>query len=364
MEQPNPYTPPPYYQDDEITLKELIVKIREFWRELWRSKLFILLVAILGVAGFLAKARIEQTSYTAGLSFMVAENGSNEQGRALTPYGMDFSGVENNKITELARSGRIIQAILLDKVAIGNEYDYIANHLINIYELHDRWAKEPLVPEYAHLHLKDFYFTEDNVDSFSPREYRALNVLHELIAGNNLINEKGVMTISYNDDTDIFRLNVEVRNEALAMRLVESIFEELRTFYIEETIGRPQRTFELLRGQADSLAIVLRNIESQVAGATDYRGFTSSRSSLRRNELQRELSLIEQEYGEVLRNKKSMEVLLSNEMPEFQVIDRTFIPVKNEPSKPKAILIGGFLGLFLAAIYVIGRKIIRDAMAE
>jgi hypothetical protein len=364
VDQSKPNIPPPYNQDDEITLKELILKIREFWQELWRRKLLIVLLSLIVAGLFFGKGMLDKTTYSAGLSFMVAENGSSEQGRALTPYGMDFGSVGNNKITELARSGRIIHAILLDKVAIGNKYDFIGNHIIDSYGLQSKWNEEPIIPEYEHLHLKDFYFTEDSVETFSQREYSALNTVHELLSGNNLLDEKGVMTISYNDDTDIFRLNVEVLNEQLSMRLIVAIFNELREFYIEETIGRPQRTFELLRSQSDSLAIVLKRAESNLAGASDYRGFTSSLSGLRRTELQRELVLIEQEYGEVLRNKKSMEVLLSNEMPEFQIIDQTFIPVKNQSSKLKSLILGGILGFFLSGIYVLGAKIVRDAMAE
>ncbi len=355
--------PPPYYQDDEITLKELILKIREFWRELWKRKVLILAISILGAVAFLGKSMLEETTYTAGLSFMVGENGSTEQGRTLTPYGIDFGRVENNKITELARSGRIIHAVLLDKVAISNKYDYIANHIIDIYNLQTKWSKEPIVPEYEHLHLKDYYFSSDSIEGFTPRDYRALNTVHELLAGNNLVGEKGVMTISYNDDTDIFRLNVEVLHELLSMRLLEAIFNELRAFYIEETIGRPQRTYELLKSQTDSLATELYSKERSLSSLQDRnRGFTSAIPGLAKAKIERELTLIEQEYGEVLRNKKSMEVLLSNDMPEFQVIDQTFIPVKNEGSKIKSIILGGFLGLFLAGIFVIGRKIIRDAM--
>ena len=134
MDQSNPNIPPPYYQEDEITLKELILKIREFWQELWRRKLLIVLLSLIGAGLFYGKGMNDKTTYTAGLSFMVAENGSSEQGRALTPYGMDFGRVENNKITELARSGRIIHAILLDQVAVGNKYDFIANHIIDIYD--------------------------------------------------------------------------------------------------------------------------------------------------------------------------------------------------------------------------------------
>jgi hypothetical protein len=363
VDQSKPNIPPPYNQDDEITLKELILKIREFWQELWRRKLLIVLLSLIVAGLFFGKGMLDKTTYSAGLSFMISTF-ANPQGRALTSYRMDFDRVENNKITELARSGRIIHAILLEKVGLGNRYDFIANHIIDVYDLHSVWNEEPIIPNYEHLHLKDFYFTTDSINGFSPREYSALNSIHELLSGNKLLGTKGVMSITYNDDTDIFRLNVEVLSEILSMRLIEAIFKELSDFYIEETVGRPQRSFKLLQAESDSLAIVLKRVETNLAGVNDYRGFTSSLSGLRRVEIQREFVLIKQEYGKVLQNKKKIEVLLSSAIPEFQVIDRTFIPIKNQSSKLKSLILGGVLGFFLSGIYVLGAKIVRDAMAE
>jgi len=44
------------------------------------------------------------------------------------------------------------------------------------------------------------------------------------------------------------------------------------------------------------------------------------------------------------------------------MIDRTYIPLASQSSKIKQLLIGGFLFGFLGVLYVIARKIIRDAM--
>ena len=84
--------------------------------------------------------------------------------------------------------------------------------------------------------------------------------------------------------------------------------------------------------------------------------------SLGISRLSREVSLLDGEYSESLRNQKKLELLLSQETPEFQIIDRTFFPTKNAPSKIKSIILGGFLGTFLACLYFLGRKVIRDAM--
>lgn len=359
----DPNIPPPYYQDDEMTLKDLILKIQEFWRELWENKLKIVLFAGIIAVLFLLKTRLNDTTYTAGLSFMVAENTSGEQNFSLTNSQFDFSRIENNKITELARSGRIVHQVLLKKAVINSKNDFLANHLIDLYGLHNKWEEEPLLEIYKELHLRDFYFTRNTIDSFSQKELRALSILHELIVGNNLLSEKGMASVSYNDRTEIFRLDVEALEESLSMAIMEAIFEELKRFYVNETIGRPQRTFELLSIQVDSLFQELAVAERRLAVAKDQnRSVVSSLASINMDNLQRNADRISTEYDEAFKNKKKIEFLLSSETPEFQIIDRTFFPVENSPSKIKAILIGAVLGTFLSVIFVISRKIIRDAM--
>lgn len=89
----------------------------------------------------------------------------------------------------------------------------------------------------------------------------------------------------------------------------------------------------------------------------------SRSSSLSFEQLSRKEETTNRVYQEILKNKERVEFMLSSETPEFQVIDRTFIPIVAASSKLKALLIGGFLGGFLGVGYIIGRKVIRDAMA-
>jgi len=54
-----PPIPPPYYEDDEITLKELILKIQEFWWEAWNNKW-----KIIGIAALLAGVFITRSFFS------------------------------------------------------------------------------------------------------------------------------------------------------------------------------------------------------------------------------------------------------------------------------------------------------------
>lgn len=367
MKQEHPQTPPPYYyQDDEITLKELILKIQEFWRELWKKKIWIILAGLIGAGLFVARAWMQETTYSAGLSFMVTENDQNDQGAYLNLDGqIELRGIGNNKITELARSGRIIHEVLLNQDIIGNTKDFIANHLISLYGFDAKWDKEKVVDQYKDLHLKDFQFTRSDIDQFSPKELRALSIVHDLVSGNSITGKKGLATTTFNEDTEVFRLKVTTLDENLSMRVIEGIYQELQAFYIEDKIGGPQRAFEILSVETDSLLQVLSSAEVSLARTKDRnRGVSSSISQIGLGKLERDVTRLNQEYEQAVRSKKRLEVLLQGGTPTFQVIDQTFFPLVNSSSRMKAIITGGFLGVFIGVIFYLGRKIIRDAMFE
>lgn len=363
--QPQAPVPPPYYEDDEITLKELILKLQEFWREAWNNKGKIIGIAALMASAFIAKTYFEDTTYTSSLTFLVSDNNANNGGSGELAALLGYSGLnyELDKIVELARSRRVLNKVLFKEVEVDNKKDYLANHLIDIYDYQKKWDKEATNDLFQELQLKDFYFAHDNVDNFLPRAHRALNIVNELIAGSSFRNVKGLMEATYDKKTEMVRLSVTPKNEDLSIRLISAIFEELNEFYIEETIGRPRRTLKILEEKADSTLQLLNRVELQLARETDRNANTISRASdLSLGQLTRKVQTTNRVYEEILRNKEKVEFMLSSETPEFQVIDRTFIPIKSAASRLKALLIGGFLGGFLGVGYIIGRKIIRDAM--
>ena len=355
--------PQKHYNQDEISLKDIILKVQEFLVEFWRKKLWILLTCLLSCAFYLYRASKGVTTYTAGLSFMVNEE-NDTRVRANSPFDpLGFSRVTNTKISELSRSGKIIHEVLLNKEVIEGKNDYLANHLIDIYNLHRKWSGEPLDEKFQNLRLTDFYFSRDQLDIFSPKENRALSIIHNLVSGNNISGEKGILSVSYDSDTEIFRLNLRSLNESLSMRLIENVYEELRKFYVDETVGRPKRTYDLISTQVDSIYGILNATENQVARARDRdRGIISSIPSLNRQELERKSKIIELEYNELLKTQRDLELFLSKETPEFRIIDQTFFPIESSPSKIRALILGFFIGLALSVSYIFFQKIIRDAL--
>jgi uncharacterized protein involved in exopolysaccharide biosynthesis len=348
----------PQYYDDEITLKELILKIIEFWKEVWRRKFLIITIAIIcGAIAYGMNLRHKST-YTSNLSFLLNEDKASSSDAAISALLGINSSIPLNKVTEILKSARVIHNVILTKGVVDGKVDYFGNHIINIYALHDDWNTDIKDEKYKPLDLTNFYFTRNEIQDFETKDLRALSAIHKIIISD-------ILAINYNDKTSIFNMSVTSRNSELTSELTNRIYSALIDFYTYQTVGKPKENFKILVEREDSLHSEIKRLEGQLAYMDDRRlGLTSKRSSLSREDLNRTYAATLQLYNKVNSNKEELEFMLANKSPEFQILDKTFIPISNVSSWKKKVLIGLFLGLFLGFIYVIGTKIIRDALAE
>lgn len=353
---------PYYYEDDEITLKELILKLQEFAREIWSNKFVIAAVSIFIAGLFIANTLRKDVIYESAISFTLL-GGKTKPTVAYSPYGdMEFGFVESNKIKELARSSRIMYNVLLSFVSVDGKSDFISNHLIDIYQLNQEWSKENVIPK---LSLDAYRFTTSDLRAFKEKDFRAINTVHELTSGNTLKSEKGLVNLNYDDKSDIFNLNVKSLNSDLSDVLSKLIYDELSDFYLNETVAKPKEAFEKISNEADSTLILLNSTERKLAFANDRnRGLTSSINQININKLSSEVERLRSAYNQLFESKQRLAFSLSQDQADFQIIDQTYIPIPEKPSLLKNTLIGLFLGAFLSTIYIIGRKIILDAMAS
>lgn len=351
-----------YYQDDEITLKELILKIQEYWQEILKNWKLIFLIIIPFVAFFLIKAFLTPATYSAQLTFMVNEDegggGFGGVSAILGQFGFGGGGQSSynlDKILELSRSRKIIQMALFEKVNIDGKKDYLANHLIEEYEFHEKWKKDT-------TGLKDFLFVKDSVELFSRVENKVLKSLHgQLIGGENT---KGLLSASYGEETGILNITHETTSEELSIFLTEILFEKLSQFYIDKTIEKQQQTYDILKIKTDSLRRALNGAQYQLLKFEDTnRGLTLSQSNAEKVRLMQEVQKITLAYGESYKNMEFSDFALKSKTPFVQVIDLPIEPIKPVgQSKLKALIIGGFLGCFLSIGFLIGRKIFKETM--
>jgi len=357
MEQQERY----YIKDDEITLKELILKLKEFWAYLWERKVWIILVGLLMAAIFAVKAKMKPVEYQASLTFMVEEDtGGGGMSGILSQFGFGGGGSEYNlqKILTLSKSMRITSAVVLDTGVVDGKSDLYGNHIIDLYKYHDKksWQK----PENE---LVAFYFG-DASRTQKAKNIALKSVFRKVIGGKKTKNS--LYSSSVNDDTGIMTLSVKSESADLSLGLVKTFFKHLSEYYIAKSTEKVEATFEILKGRTDSIHTLLGQKEYALAQFKDKnRGIYLNKVKIREQRLMTQIRALQMAWGESLKNQEMADYALKEQTPFIQPIDIPFTPISPIPnSLLKALVLGGFLGGFLAVGYFVFRKIISDVMSD
>ena len=357
---------------DEITLKELIFKVNEYYFEIKNNwKLVLALVFIfLFYMGY--KSFVSKPKYTASLTFMLNTNeggGLSGIGGLLGQFGIGNKGeYSKEKIMSLNKSRRIIEEAIFEKATINNNTDYLANHLINNLDSINKWAniKWYLKPFSKPHSLKEFRFKTDSIEGFDNDSKKGLVTIYSHIAGNPKLGVNGIMSNGFDLESGIMHISIGTNNPHLSIDLTNSIFDKLSEFYVDKTIEKQKVTYDILKGKADSLLYLLEKNEIDLAIFEDRNQLTYNRKSkLRGDVLRRNVQKLSIMYGEVIKNLEIADFSLRNKTPFVQAIDRPKMPINGEKSSIiRSSIISIFLGLFFSSIFIITRKIFRDAMSE
>jgi len=352
---------PAYVEDDEITLRELILKTQEFFQEVVRNWWLITTIVVIATILFLANAYLKDTIYRAETTFILNGNDDNRAGQfagILGQFGLG-GGINTkynpDKIIELSKSLHIIQQVLFREAEIDSIQDFFANHIIRELELHDDWKNTK---------LEGLLFTHDSLAAFSLDENRALRALHTIVALGNKDFDP-LVDFVYLQEAGLMEVTVQSTSEDLSYEFCRAMYEVMEAYYVQKTVEPQQQTYNTMKQKVDSLGARLASLESELARYTDSNyGTYSATSQIRRGHLQRELSFTASAYGEAIKNMEVASFSLETAKPIFQLVDTPLLPLPEEKnSYLKAILIGVALGGFLGVAFVIGRKIFRDVMA-
>ena len=138
--------------EDEISLKELIFKLIEWYRFLLSKWKVILIAGIIGGVLGLTYTLIKKPIYVAETTFVLEEGessgGLGQYAGLASMVGIDLGGggggvFEGDNILELYKSRRMIEKTLLTKDTFNNKLDLIINRYIQYNKLKAKWEDSP-----------------------------------------------------------------------------------------------------------------------------------------------------------------------------------------------------------------------------
>jgi hypothetical protein len=353
MEQNRENIPPgnQSYQDDEISLKELIEKGKE-WIAYFMGYKWVIITAGLfgGGLGFGYAHFFNEVEYESKLTFAIEEKGGG--GGSLlglaSQFGVDLGGGGGGMFTSdnlllLFKSNRIIQGALLrplTEVKEGNLYNhYLATHF-----------KEALEDNKIDLLPLDL-----NREKFS----RAQDSLLKVVS----LNISKIVTIAKKDKKASF-IDITVKNqsELFAFWMNKLLVEEATHLYIELKVGKMQRSVKLLQSKVDSVQRVLDGtMRSAATGLDKSMGLVSNAPRVGSAKKQLEAQMLGTLFGELTKNLELTKLTLEREEPTIQIVDFPTMPLeKFGKGRVKFGVIGGFLLGFISLGWLFLRKILGE----
>ncbi len=352
---------------DEISLKELIQKMKEWVAYLkTKTKLILALSALGAVLGFTI-ASFTKPTYKATMTFVLEEEKGGGMSGAMglaSSFGIDLGGAgggglfTSSNILELMKSRLVIEKTLLNPVTYvengKQETISLAEYYIRANELRKGWEEKTA--------LKNIQFAP-NADrtKFSLQQDSILETISSSIIKNNL-------TIAQKDKkVSIISVEVKTENEMFSKLLCEQLAKETSDFYIETKSKKSRINLDILQKQTDSIRAELNGAIAGVASAMDNvfnlnTALTSraAPSKRRQVDVQANTAILTQLVAQL----ELAKVNLRKETPLIQIIDQPILPLKKEKlGRIKTFVLGGFLAGFLTVLFLVFGRLYKNMIA-
>ncbi|MEV4882986.1 lipopolysaccharide biosynthesis protein [Chitinophaga ginsengisegetis] len=345
--------------EQELSLRTIVLTMREWLRFLWRKKFLIIFVAFIGAVLGLSYAFINKPMYKGELTFVMEDNSSNPLGAYLgmaSQFGLDLSGSSNSGVFQgdniivFLKSRLMIEKTLLSPVVVNGKRITLAEHYIDFNELRKTWKK----PALQKLHFP----LEQKRNTFTLAQDSILQVIYNKILKSNLDIDKTAKQYNF------ISVTCTTLNEVFSKVFTESLVTVATNFYIETKTRRTKANVDRLQTQADSLELLLNRKTYSAAAAQDLNMNPAKQvASVNVEFAMRDKMVLQTMYGEVIKNLEFTKISMAQETPVIQIVDSPIYPLeKVKLGKLKGLVLGGFMGGVVIVFYLLIKKILRDIL--
>jgi hypothetical protein len=345
--------------NDEISLKELILKGKEWFNYLVSQWKIILLAGIVGAALGLTYSFIKKPVYTASLTFAVEDEKSGSGlGGALglaSSFGLDLGvsggGVfEGSNLIELFKSRSMVEQTLLSPVSVEGDTISLAEMYLQNQGWREDWEEDP--------DLKSIVF-QPTVDraGFTRAKDSILGVIYTGLS-------KDGLTVGQRDKKiAIITVDVHSTDELFAKNFTENLVENVSDFYKSTKSKKARDNMAILEKQTDSVRNELNKAITGVAVANDNTFGLNPALNVKRTPSARRQVDVQANTAiltELVKQGELAKVTVRKETPLIQIIDRPILPLRKDKfSSIKGVVFGGFIAVFLFLFFLIVRRALK-----
>lgn len=321
---------------EEVSLKELLINIREWWRFILSKWLLVFIIGIIGgVLGFIY-ASLKKPVYTATTTFVLEDGGSNgagigNLGGLASIVGIDVGGAsggifQGDNILELYRSRTMIENTLLTNVEFNGKKQLLVDRYVDFKGFREEWSKIP--------DLKNIQFTkiEDGANKATRLQDSILGIIV------NDINKTSLSVTKPDRKLSLIKVEMKSKDEAFAKAFDEQIVKNVNDFYVQTKTKKSLENISILQKKADSVRAGMSGAiynAAEIADATP--NLNPTRQTQRIAPIQRSQFMAETNKAiltELVKNLEMSKMNLLREAPLIQIVDQPVFPLVREvPSR-------------------------------
>jgi hypothetical protein len=350
--------------NNEISIKLLILEIKNVWRSLlFKWKTFLVIGILSGSLGVIYSV-LKKPIYSAVLSFALEDDNANAGlGGAIglaSQFGFDIGGggsggaFSGDNLLQLMKSRSMVEKTLLTSIKVQAKEETLANVFINFNNLREKWEDNPKERNITFLPNADrskFTLAQDSV----------LGVIYRKIIKANLSVDKIDKKLS------IITVKVNSENEYFSKYFAEVLVKTVSDFYIQTKTKRSTQNVNILQHQTDSVRNQLNAALTGVASSVDNNPNPNPTLQILRVPSQKrqvDVQANQAILSQLVANLEISKVSLRKETPLVQIIDKPILPLE----KFKTTIIMGFIigvvtGVLSAMIIIIVSKAYKKIMA-
>ena len=334
-------------EEDEISLKELIQKMKELFQYFWTFRFWIVLIGLTGGGlGFAYAHFFKEVQYTSKLTFAIEEKsggGGSLLGLA-SQFGVDLGGGGGGLFTSdnlllLLKSKRIIQGALLKPVPELEE-----GNLLNLYlSINYKEALSEKKLSFISSDLPRIEFTREQ-DS--------------LVASISDYLSESVEIAKRDKKASLIDITIVNPNEKFALLFNKFLIQEAADLYIELKVGKMKRSVKILQSRVDSVQRELDGTMRSAAVSMDQSlGIVSMAPRISNTKKQMQTQMLATLFGELTKNLELTKFTLEREEPVIQIVDAPTMPLfKEGKGRVKFTFFGGLIAGFLMLGFLFGKR--------
>lgn len=346
--------------NDEISLKELILKIREWWRYLLTKWKTIVFFGLLGGALGFTYAYFKKPVYTATTTFVLEDEKGGGMGNlaglasmAGIDLGTGGGGIfQGDNIMELYKSRTMLQKTLLTTVEIEGKRQTLMERYIAFNKMRENWKEKP---ELLALNFNGKSNVQRTAYNIQRLRDSIFGKAVESIVKNNLIVAKPDKKLS------IIKVDVKSVDEPFSKLFNEELVKNVNAFYIDTKTKKSLANVRILQQKADSVREVMNGAIYAAVAVADATPNLNPTKQVKRVAPAQRAQFSAETNKEVLKslvqNLELTNIALLKETPLIQTVDLPVFPLKVDKfGYLKGFLLGCVALGGITCLFFIGRR--------